>query len=304
MPSSLISICIPCYNSDVTALCKNLVEQIKKDALEIEIVVIDDASKDEFKVLNKDIVDFSPLRYIALEENIGRARIRNEFLKYAKAEYFLFVDGDSAVPSNFLKKYSEYLQNQSRVDVLVGASVYQNHPPERAYRLRWKYSRKRESLSFSQRISAQNGGFKSNNFLIRKDVFAQIPFNEKILGYGHEDTLFGHDLAKNNISISHIDNPVVNIHLDSNEVFLEKTKNAVRNSVAIYEMLENSSDWVKSQKLLSLFLRLNKSPFGRLLLKVNFLNRTWYLASLRSGRAPLVVFDLYRLALMSEVKSL
>ena len=56
------------------------------------------------------------------------------------------------------------------------------------------------------------------------NCFKKISFNERLSGYGHEDTLFGYELNKNNIQIHHIDNPVLNGHLDTNEAFLLKTE--------------------------------------------------------------------------------
>ena len=50
------------------------------------------------------------------------------------------------------------------------------------------------------------------NLLAPKDIFQKIAFNEKLNGYGHEDTLFGVELKKEGVTMAHIDNPI--IHLD------------------------------------------------------------------------------------------
>ena len=60
---------------------------------------------------------------------------------------------------------------------------------------------------------------QGNNSAVLKDQ----GFNPLISGYGHEDTLFGFELEQNGIVIRHIDNPVLNAHLDSNTQFLYKT---------------------------------------------------------------------------------
>ena len=304
MSGLLISICIPCYNSRVVDLCQALTTQIEADHLPMEIVVIDDCSSEKHKKQNKTIEEIPNLRYIELAKNIGRSKIRNAFLDYSQGKYLLFIDGDSAIMPFFLKKYVDFLRSNDKVEVLVGASIYTQTKPVLKYMLRWKYSRSRESLSYNERKKANYGGFKSNNFVILKTLFDKVKFDERIVGYGHEDTLFGYFLEQKKVSIEHIDNPVLNLHLDSNTVFLEKTKNAVQNLLFISNKLNHSKEWVESQRLLRIFLFLRSHFWGRLILKINDLNGLWYWSLLKSGRAPLFIFDLYRLSWMSKNRTL
>jgi glycosyltransferase involved in cell wall biosynthesis len=199
-----LSVCIPIYNSDVRALVNSLCAQIAAlpDA-NIDIVLIDDASAPEFKQCN--MFSEAAVKYYALPQNIGRSRIRNAFLKYTDADYLLFIDGDSTIQDPLLlKKYADYLTQQP-IEVLVGASVYQNHKPNRSQRLRWSYSTQRESLEYQRRTQHHHAGFKTNNFIIRRSVLQQIPFDEQLTGYGHEDTLLGLQLADQQIPIAHIE---------------------------------------------------------------------------------------------------
>ena len=77
----------------------------------------------------------------------------------------------------------------------------------------------------------------SNNFLIEKRVFENILFRENIRDYGHEDTLLGYDLFMANVKICHIDNPVEHTGLEDAEIFLEKTRTALRNLRFINEKI-------------------------------------------------------------------
>ena len=90
----MISICIPVYNFNITSLVNELSNQVNSLNIPCEIIVIDDCSEN-FKRINK--IECEKHTYIELSENIGRARIRNLFLKYAKYEYLLFLDCDSLV---------------------------------------------------------------------------------------------------------------------------------------------------------------------------------------------------------------
>ncbi|MEN9742224.1 MAG: hypothetical protein RLZZ65_29, partial [Bacteroidota bacterium] len=90
-----LSICIPIYQSDVRQLVYKLLEQIERIAdAQIHIVLIDDASDENFRALN--LIKHPAVQFIALPQNIGRAKIRNAFLNYTQADYLLFIDGDSA----------------------------------------------------------------------------------------------------------------------------------------------------------------------------------------------------------------
>jgi hypothetical protein len=67
----------------------------------------------------------------------------------------------------------------------------------------------------------------TGNFLIPKAIFLRFPLDDVPSAYGHEDTLLGYLFQKTGIPICHIDNPVFHLGLEENEVFLNKSKEAV-----------------------------------------------------------------------------
>ena len=73
----------------------------------------------------------------------------------------------------------------------------------------------------------------TNNFLIRKQAFLSIRLNERIVGYGHEDTLFGIRLKENSVIVKHINNPVVHIGLEDFDEYFEKTLEGLKNLLFI-----------------------------------------------------------------------
>jgi len=225
----MISICIPVYNFNITSLINELTTQVNSLNIECEIIVIDDCSEN-FKRINK--IECEKHTYIELSENIGRARIRNLFLKYAKYEYLLFLDCDSLIKTtSFLSNYVEIIKDKPRV--VCGGRIYETSRPNREKRLRWKYGILRESQSCSVRREFPDKSFMTNNFLISKKVFEENRFDERIVKYGHEDTLFGFSLKKRNIRIIHIDNPVINGDIELNSEYLNKTREGVINLVNI-----------------------------------------------------------------------
>jgi glycosyltransferase involved in cell wall biosynthesis len=294
-----LSVCIPIYNSDVRALVNTLCAQIAAlpDA-KIDIVLIDDASAPEFKKCN--VFSQSAVKSYALPQNIGRSRIRNTFFKHTDADYLLFIDGDSTIQDPlFLKNYADYLTQQP-TEVLVGASVYQNHKPNRAQRLRWAYSTQRESLDYQRRAQNRQIGFKTNNFIIRRSLLLQIPFDERLSGYGHEDTLLGLQLAAQQIPIAHIDNPVWNLKLDANAEFLSKTDSALKNLLWLAENYPTLRLF-DHNRLLQLHLKSTRHVVLKFLLGLSTSTIPFLGYLLKTGYAPLFLFDLYRLLRLQQL---
>lgn len=289
-----LSVCIPVYNSDVRSLVATLCAQIEQSKLnQINIVLLDDASEDQYKPLLN--FNHQAVQCHLLTQNIGRSKIRNAFLKYTTSTHLLFIDGDSCVKnSDFLLAYKHYLDQNPNCKVLVGASCYDQYSPPTNQRLRWKYSSKRESLTFDERKRDTQHGFKTNNFVIARELLIENPFDERLNGYGHEDTLFGFQLFKKGIQIDQIDNPVWNLNLDTNEIFLMKTDEALRNLLWIsinFELL----GFETASHLLRTYKRLKTFGITRLILRMLYWKSPLLKSLLQTGKAPLFIFDFYRL---------
>ena len=295
-----LSVCIPIYNTDVRTLVHALCRQIDDlKAQHIDIILIDDASAAAFNSINQ--FPHSKVSLIQLDQNIGSSKIRNAFLQYTTANYLLFIDGDSTVSNPFFfQNYLNYLTQNQDTAVLVGASLYQVQTPALEHRLRWAYSTQRESLDFEQRNKEVHTGFKTNNFLIQRNLFAQFPFDEELTEYGHEDTIFGLQLLENNIQIHHINNPVWNLKLDTNTEFLMKTDSALSNLLRLQQRY-NTPMLLATNKLLQYFAFANRCMLTRCVLWGLSLKTGLYRRILRTGRAPLFIFDLYRLCRLYQL---
>ncbi len=295
-----LSICIPVYNTLVDTFINELALQANRATAPVELVVLDDHSEPNFAQSNQSLD--SVCRYVYLPENVGRSRIRNLFLEYTTGEYLLFIDGDSAIiDPDFIQKYLDFL-DQCSPEVVVGASIYQSEKPDREHLLRWKYSRERESKNANER-SKLTGSFKTNNFIIKRSIFSLIKFNDALIGYGHEDTLFGLDLERNKIKINHIENPVLNRHLDSNHLFLIKTENAIRNLSWLYKH-PNYSNQIQAIKLIQAFSKLQKWGLITVYRMLFWFSAPLCFWTLKKGYVHLKIFDFYKLGLfIRKIKS-
>jgi glycosyltransferase involved in cell wall biosynthesis len=224
----MLSILIPIYNFDCHQLVVELTRQCEEAGIEWEIICFDDGSTELYKQLNRVFSNQTNLTYRELPKNLGRSAIRNALAEAARHPYLLFMDCDSkVVRENFIRLYLNHLDP----GVLVyGGRCYSPTPPAgQSLFFHWHYGIHREQNSPKQRQKAPYQSFMTNNFLIPKAIFLNIRFDESLKQYGHEDTLFGMELAKRKIPIVHIDNPLEHSGLEPFDVFLEKTKLGIEN---------------------------------------------------------------------------
>ncbi|MFN0200773.1 MAG: glycosyltransferase family 2 protein [Bacteroidia bacterium] len=293
--SAMLSICIPVYQFGVVNLVNFLHQQAEKLQIPFEIWVIDDASGDFYAQENQAITQLSQVKYQILPQNIGRSAIRNLLAHQAKYPHLLFMDCDS-MPEN--ENYlANYLQEIGKAKVICGGRTYASSMDDKSLYLRWLYGVKRECKSAVERNIHANHSFMTNNFLIQKEVLLAIPFNTELEGYGHEDTLLGYELQKQNISILHIDNPLRHIGLETADIFIQKTTQGIYNLQWIVKTLGNCPHFIQSVKLLT-YLHLLKKYHLSFFIKFLFQHTHSYcLQNLRSEHPRLWVFDFYKLGI-------
>ena len=294
----MLSICIPIYNFDITKLVKELNNQSKLLNIKYEIVLIDDSSKHNFQEINKLLNKNESVKYIQLNQNIGRSKIRNLFLKHTKYDNLLFLDCDIKVLSNnFINNYTNELNNKS--EIICGGISYDTTKPKKNKHLRWKTRINKECSSTHIRETKPYASFISANFVINKSILQNIRFNEELVGYGHEDTLFGYELKKLNINICHIHNPIIHLQTDTNLEFLLKTKNAIKNLVFIKNKT-NNLDFDNSIKMLKFYKKYNKYLIKHVfyaLLKLIY--PFIYIILLKSGRNQ-ILYDIYKFTILIQ----
>ena len=291
----MISICIPVYNFGVSSLVSELSEQVKSLHKPYEIIIIDDCSDNKFKEITRNVC--KSFIYIELEENIGRSKIRNLFVRYAKYDYLLFIDCDSIIEApDFLLKYFQIIEQNP--GVVCGGRIYKKCRPARDKMLRWKYGLLRESQPFDVRKKLPYKSFMTNNFLIDRKILAKIRFDERITRYGHEDTLFGYSLKKGNILIDHINNPVVNGDLEYNTEYLNKTAEGIGNLVNILKVTDFDKDLINFVTILRIHSKVRKMEK---IVKFSFIMfKPLIVFLLSGGYVNLYLFDFYKLGILIE----
>ena len=169
----------------------------------------------------------------------------------------------------------------------------------RSVRLRWKYGKYNESQPLAVREKFPNSSFMTNNFIIKKNVFGLIKFDEKLSTYGHEDTVFGLELKSKQIEVHHIDNFIIDQYLESNEEYLKKVKESILNLVFISRNYDN--DFLNDIRLLRSYLLLKKFNIIFLVKIYHFIFSNLSFFLLKKGFVNLKMFSLYKLGLFIKL---
>ena len=226
----MLSVLIPTYNYNAVSLVKELHKQLLDLNILFEIICIDDGSKSVLNQFNQEINTLAFGSFIALKENIGRSAIRNYLSKKSSYQWMLFLDSDVLpTDSDFIQNYLKAIKNNSSV-VFCGGIKY-IETDENKKLLRYKYGINYEEIKLGKRKKQAYKFFFTSNFLISKEVFKRIRFEEKLKKYGREDLLFSLHLKVENYKIVHIKNEVYHLGLDDDVTFVLKTKQAMENII-------------------------------------------------------------------------
>jgi cellulose synthase/poly-beta-1,6-N-acetylglucosamine synthase-like glycosyltransferase len=288
-----LSICIPVHNYNCIDTVKELLEQASDLSYDIEIKVIDDGSSITFDDLKFDID--SRYTYDELDSNIGRSKIRNLLAQRSNFDHILFLDADSGIPVNFIRNYINAIGSDPKAIICGGREHRRNSMT--GGKLRYNYGIKYEDAIAEERNKRPYNNFSSSNFVVPKSIMEKIPFNEQIVKYGHEDTLFGYQLKQQGELIIHIDNPVIHLHLESNREFIEKTVQGIEN---LMQIIESYPDFMEYSKLL-VFIN-NYSIFKTDMIKKSSLTLAKFFKFLAQNTGNVYSLQLFKLFYANSIK--
>ena len=124
----IISIAIPCYNSE--AYMEKAIQSVLKGGEDVEIIIVNDGSTDGTSEIAKRYQREYPTIVKAVDkENGGHGDAVNTGLQYATGLYFKVVDSDDWLDEPSLMKILQTLHNlvekKQMVDMLVSNYVYE-----------------------------------------------------------------------------------------------------------------------------------------------------------------------------------
>lgn len=124
----LLSVAIPCYNSE--AYMSHAIESILTGGDDVEIIIVDDGSKDDTLKIAKEYEKRYPNIVKAVhQENGGHGEAVNTGLKNAGGLYFKVVDSDDWLDEKALSKVltllRQMVEDSVKLDMLVCNYVYE-----------------------------------------------------------------------------------------------------------------------------------------------------------------------------------
>lgn len=260
-----ISILIPTYNDRCNTLVEALQRQASTLGISYEIIVADDGSTDaDVLSANRSVNQLPCCRMVECPENRGRAAIRNFLAQQARYPWLLFLDCDIAVDHpQFLRNYAV----SEGSDVVDGGVCIAKDERSLHANLRYLYESKAAPRhSVQQRSLHPYHYFRTTNFMIARSIMLRHPFDERFRSYGYEDVIFGKTLQRHQISIQHIDNPVVLQNYESNDRYILKTEESLRTLHQFQDELQGYSrllDHVRILGPIAPLIRLFHHLFGR-----------------------------------------
>lgn len=287
----MLSILIPVYNFDITALVASLREQLIVLDIVYEICCLDDASTNK-AILQKnlEINDFMHCTYTVQPENLGRSTTRNNLLERSRYDFLIFLDCD-VIPArpNFIQNYVAKLKEDQ---VVYGGLEYAKNSPH-THTLHYRYGSKREVIAYQQRAGQTPSNFSSANFGLHKSKLPKVTFDEQIKTYGFEDLVFAKTLIANKVSISQLDNPVIHLGIEQDNLkFLQKEQESLH---TLKFLAQNNLLSDNDVQLLAFNSRLRSFGLAGIYRFFYRFVRPVFEKQLIAKKPSLFIFDLYRL---------
>ena len=167
-----LSVIVPVYNAETT-LEKCMDSLLNQSLQEMEIIAIDDGSKDSsgeiLKRYQKQTEKGKQIRILTVE-NGGQGRARNFGLDIAEGDYIGFTDSDDWVDSEMFRKMTE-TADREQADLTICDAVGHFPDGSTAPERLWRESRVMGAVGFP------------NNKLIRRNLVEGIRFPEDRLWY-------------------------------------------------------------------------------------------------------------------------
>ena len=258
----MISVLIPTYNYTCYKLVSDIHEQLELSGVKYEVIVAEDGSKDQVAIIaNHKIEELSNCRHIIRTENLGRAGIINYLISEAKGEWCIIMDSDArVVTDNFVSIYIENVKDDA--DLVIGSLVNPDTLPHPDATLRYIYEKAAESYhTVEYRNRHVYERFTTFNFMGRRSVLLEVPFDERCTEYGFEDTLMGVEMRRKGKRVKHIENPLMHLGFDSNEVFLNKTRTALR---SLKKIEQDMLPYTRMGKMIRKIEKLHMKPVVRM----------------------------------------
>lgn len=251
-----VSVIVPVYNVEVY-IEKCLDSLVNQTLEEIEIIIVNDGTKDNSMKIVKKFQEKYPKKIICLEkENGGLSDARNYGIPYARGEYIAFLDSDDYVENNMYKDMYELAKKEN--SDMVECDFYWEYPNKTKIDTGEIYHNKKEMLE-KVRVVAWNK-------LIKREILEQTKVRFPV-GYQYEDVEFTYKLVPYLEKISFLKNP--GIHYIQRDGSISNSQN--ERTKEIFDILEDVIVFYKEKKFYEEYQEQLEYIYARFLFCSSFL---------------------------------
>lgn len=272
-----VSIIIVNYNtSELTAKCVDSIIEKTTD-IEYEIIVVDNASKEDTGILEHN----NNIRFVASDTNLGFGKANNLGAKDARGEYLFFLNPDTYLINNAIYILHKAMSENRETGICGGNLFKKDMTPNHSFQLRfpgiWAELTDTVSKVFHRRNRDFNYSDKPKevayitgaDLMIKKDLFDEVGGFDKDFFMYFEETYLCHSVKSLGYKIMNIPDAHI-VHLEgssfklktsredlfhtSQKLFLKKT----HRSVSYYYFFKIAFIINNSIKYLLMLLTLNE----------------------------------------------
>lgn len=184
MDQVLVSVIMPAYNC--AAYIGQALESALAQDVPLEIIVINDCSKDHLDRVMRVYKKEPRIRYIKNERNLGVAESRNKGVMLARGEYIAFLDADDVWEKDKLRRQLELIREKGTVICSTARELMTPDGKLTGYVIPVKTDYTYNDIKTQNQINC-------SSVLIRTDVAREFPMHHDD---SHEDYLMWLEVLK------------------------------------------------------------------------------------------------------------
>lgn len=125
MEEKILSIIIPVYNAE--KYIKNILHKLDKQITDkIEVLLIDDGSKDKSLEICQSYANSSNNFKVSHQQNSGASAARNRGIELAKGRYIVFIDSDDDITNDYIKTVCDLCDNTNADIIQLDSYIVKN----------------------------------------------------------------------------------------------------------------------------------------------------------------------------------
>lgn len=282
MNNDLISIIIPSCNRK-EFLCKAINSVLDQSYKNIEIIIVDDASKDGTEeYVKQKYENNSNIKYYKNDVNMGAGASRKRGLSYAQGDYLIFMDDDDYyIDYRFFESAIKILLSNDKISFVSSSSIIEyvneNRREKSIMNIEGEINNAEYLSSFQQKYMKSNSTFTT---IFRKSSLQKADIKE--VEMLNDSTIYLRALLTGNAYVLKTISGIYRVHSNNISTNLKvefiiqnlDEKYKVYQEIKKRKLLNHAEEWLKNQILLtiSFWLRLNKTEEKEINKLINWCN--------------------------------